>query len=64
MPPETYLTTAQVAELYGLTPAAISYRVRRGQITPAMKAPGVRGAYLFRLSDIEQLLELEAQKAS
>lgn len=52
-----HLTTAEVAERLGLTPAAVSYRVRHGQLTPAAKAPGVRGAYLFDPDEVDRLLE-------
>jgi len=49
-----FLTTAEVAERLGVSPSAISYRVRAGTLTPAMKMPGKRGAFLFDPTELEQ----------
>ena len=49
------LTTAQVAELTGLSVATVNRRADRGEIPVAAKAPGKRGARLFRREDVESL---------
>ncbi len=41
------ITTAALAERNGVTPQTIAQRVKRGELTPAAKLPGIRGAYLF-----------------
>lgn len=49
------LTTAQVAELTGLSVATVNRRADKGEIPVAAKAPGKRGARLFRREDVEAL---------
>lgn len=53
---ENLLTTAQVAEKRGVSPSAISQAVSRGDLQPAFKLPGLRGAFLF---DPSVLLDAE-----
>lgn len=50
------LTTAEVAEQLGVSPSAISRRVAKGELKPAAKGPGKRGAFLFdpRVVEVEQ----------
>jgi len=52
-----WITTAQLAERAGVSPQAIGQRVRRGQLTPAGKLPGIRGAYLFQDAPIPASVE-------
>ena len=49
------ITTAQAAEVSGKNWRTIIRLVERGRLEPAQKLPGLRGAYLFRLADIEAL---------
>ena len=37
------------------SPKTISRLVKAGKLTPAVKAPGIRGAYMFRRGDVEEL---------
>ncbi|KKO87258.1 hypothetical protein VH15_05880 [Corynebacterium ulcerans] len=49
------LTTAAVAKILGLPHSTVTWRARTGRLTPAMKLPGINGAYLFDPREIEQL---------
>ena len=49
------LTTAQVAEMTGLSVATVNRRADKGEIPVAAKAPGRRGARLFRREDVQAL---------
>ena len=60
MPNDTHsdnalLTTADVAEMLGKDVSTIHRLVARGDLRVAIKAPGKRGAYLFRKSDVDAL---------
>lgn len=48
------ITTAMVAQMLHRDVSTISRMVARGDLVPAVKVPGTRGAYLFRRADIEQ----------
>lgn len=50
------ITTATVAQMLYKDVSTISRMVARGDLVPAVKVPGKRGAYLFRRSDVERLL--------
>lgn len=56
--PETdeLLRTKDAAALISEGVRKFIRRVERGEITPAMKLDGIRGAYLFNRSDVEALL--------
>jgi hypothetical protein len=56
------MTTAEAAAALGLSPSGIAYRVRRGQLTPLLKAPGLRGAYVFSRSTVERLIPRERRE--
>lgn len=47
--------TAEVAQMFGVTPSGISRMVKRGALTPVKRAPGTRGALMFRRSEVEAL---------
>ena len=49
------LTTAEVAELLGITSSAVVKAVSAGRIKPTRKLPGRTGTYMFRRSDVERL---------
>lgn len=46
------IPTAEVARIYGCDVRTVHRMVARGVLTPAIKAPGKRGALLFRRSDV------------
>jgi hypothetical protein len=55
-PATDLLTTREVmAALVLSTPSGVSKIVRTGKLTPAVRLPGIRGAMLFRRSDVEAL---------
>lgn len=54
-PPQTLIPTAQVAEAIGVTPSAVARMVKAGRLTPAAKAPGLRGCMFFERGDVERL---------
>lgn len=58
--PDDLMPTSEVAETLGCTVKTIARWVSDGRLTPAAKAPGVRGAMFFRRSDVEDF----ARKAS
>jgi predicted site-specific integrase-resolvase len=52
---EDLIFTAEACEITGFHPSTFSRYVKDGTITPATKGPGVRGAFLFRRSDVQAL---------
>jgi len=52
---QAIMTTAEAAAALGISPSGVAYRVRRGQLAPLLKAPGLRGAYVFSRSTVERL---------
>lgn len=46
------IPTAEVARIYGCSVKAVHRLVAAGKITPAFRAPGLRGALLFRRTDV------------
>ncbi len=50
------LPTRAVAQLLNCSPSTISRKVAAGELTPALKVDGLRGAMFFRRSDVEALL--------
>jgi len=56
MPQQTnLLTTAQAAQRLGVDVRTIHRKVKRGELTPALKATGLRGPLFFLESDIDRL---------
>lgn len=50
--PSDLIPTSEVARLRDVDVRTVHRWVARGELTPAVKAPGLRGAYLFRRSDV------------
>ncbi|MDO4791866.1 MAG: helix-turn-helix domain-containing protein [Buchananella hordeovulneris] len=50
----TLLTTAQVADMLHTTPSTITRWHKAGRLKAAFKAPGLRGARLYREEDVEK----------
>lgn len=50
-----YLPTAEVATRLAVDVRTVHRMVARGALTPALKAPGLRGAYLFSPADVSAL---------
>lgn len=49
------ISTREAAELVGVSVRQFIRQVERGDVSPAKKFPGIRGAYLFRRSDVERV---------
>lgn len=47
-------STKEAAEALGVTRTHITRLVKAGQLTPAVKAPGLRGAFMFTKEEVEQ----------
>lgn len=47
------LTTSDVAKILGSSPRYVSRVVRRGDLEPRFKAPGLRGAMFFDPAEVE-----------
>lgn len=58
--PDDLLTTAEVARIVGRSVPTIHRWVESGRLPTARKLPGIRGARLFRRSDVDALLAPEA----
>lgn len=58
------ITTAQASKVSGKNWRTIIRLVERGDLTPAQKLPGLRGAYLFHPTDIEGLRSKETPERS
>lgn len=51
------IPTAEVAAILGKEVRTVHRMVERRELTPAVKTPGLRGAYLFRREDVERLAQ-------
>lgn len=49
------IPTSEAAELMGESVRQFIRRVERGTVTPALKLPGLRGAYMFNRADIDAM---------
>ena len=52
MPTPDLLPTSEVARIYGCDVRTVHRMVAKGLLVPAIKAPGLRGALMFRRSDV------------
>ncbi len=46
------IPASEVARIYGCHVRTVHRLVAKGDLTPAIKAPGAKGAYLFRRGDV------------
>ena len=49
----TLITTAEVADILGVSVATVNRWVRNGTLKPAVRGPGDKGANMFARADIE-----------
>lgn len=54
-PLETLLPSASVCEALSIDRSTLSRWVQIGRITPAIKAPGARGAFFFAPEEVERV---------
>lgn len=52
---ETLLTTQEAANRLGVSVQTVSRWVNDGKLTPALKAPGIRGPMFFRADDVDEM---------
>ena len=55
MPNVEYMTTTAVADRLKVDVSTVARWVRNGRLAPAIKTPGIRGAYLFTSEDVDAL---------
>lgn len=53
--PSALIPTAVVCAELNVTASTVSRWVAAGRLTPAAKAPGLRGGYLFTRADVDAL---------
>lgn len=54
-PSPNLLTSAEVCDMLGgIDRSTLSRMVKEGRITPAIKLPGLRGAFLFEPTEVER----------
>lgn len=58
------VTSADAAARLGVGRSTIARLVRAGHLTPVMKAPGIRGAFVFDQSEVDALAASRAKAAS
>jgi excisionase family DNA binding protein len=56
MPNLDLVTTAEVAAHLRVHVRTVHRMIASGKLTPVVKAPGPRGAYLFARKDVERLI--------
>lgn len=54
------LTTAQAAEIFGVSVATVNRWVAAGRITPAVQFPGTTGGRLYDRADVDKLAKRRA----
>lgn len=47
------MTTREAADRLGVSTSQVTRLVKRGEIEPAIQAPGKRGAFLFTVDEVE-----------
>lgn len=56
MDPTDLVSTQEAADILGKSVATVNRLAANGSLVEAAKAPGLRGARLYRRSDVEALL--------
>lgn len=62
--PAALIPTTEAAEILAVSIATVNRWVRVGELTPAAKAPGLRGGNLFDRAEIDALAASQDQAAS
>jgi len=57
MPKLDLLTSAEAAQLLGVSQSTLSRLVTTGRLRPALRAPGKVGACFFRPADVHRFIE-------
>ena len=55
-----WMTASDAADDLGIGRSTRALWAREGKITPLMKLPGIRGAYVFARADVERLAQERA----
>ena len=55
-----WITASDAADDLGIERSTLALWAREGKITPLMKLPGIRGAYVFARADVERLAQERA----
>jgi predicted site-specific integrase-resolvase len=55
VPKNPLVPTAEAAKILRVDVRTVHRLVRKGRITPLAKTPGLRGAYLFTVDEIERV---------
>lgn len=50
--------------MLGCDISTVNRKVRRGELRPHIKAPGLRGAHLFEREEIERYLDAQREDAA
>lgn len=58
------IPTSEAAAQLGVTKRTLNRMAVAGKITPASKAPGVRGAYLYEPAEVARVLNEHREEAS
>ena len=61
---DVLLSTAEAADLLKVSVFQVARLVKRGDLPTAFQAPGLRGARVFRLSDVDAFLATRTTGAS
>lgn len=62
--PNEWLTTRAVAERLGVDVATVARWVRTGLLTPDIKTPGLRGAYVFSPETVDAFAAAREDKSA
>ena len=59
-----WLTSAEVAQVFGVSVTTVNNWARAGRLRPIVKGPGVRGANHFRREDVEAFAARRAEQSA
>ncbi len=62
--PTQPIDSSKAAEILGLSRSQVNRMATTGSLPVLYKLPGIRGAYIFELADIEALLSGESSKVA